>query len=81
MTGIPILHKRPADVLQRTPPALEPNDKTKRIQLSIIMNHNTPESTVINLSSVTLENMKTELNDKIYVMIELAWEALTMWNR
>ena len=42
------------------------------------MNHNTPESAVINSSSVTLENMKTELNDKIYAMIELAWEGIDL---
>ena len=42
------------------------------------MNHATSESTVINSSSVTLENMKTELNDMIYAMIELAWEGIDL---
>ena len=42
------------------------------------MNHNTPESAVINLSSVTLENMEMELNDKIYAMIELVWEGIDL---
>ena len=40
------------------------------------MNHNTSKSAVVNSSSVTLENMKTELNNKIYAMIELAWEGI-----
>ena len=31
-----------------------------------------------NSSSVTLENMKTELNDRIYAMIELAWEGIDL---
>ena len=42
------------------------------------MNHATSKSTVINSSSVTLENMKTELNDMIYAMIELAWEGIDL---
>ena len=42
------------------------------------MNHATSESTAINSSSVTLENMKTELNDMIYAMIELAWEGIDL---
>ena len=42
------------------------------------MNHATSESTAINSSSVTLENMKTELNNMIYVMIELAWEGIDL---
>ena len=44
----------------------------RKILLSIIMNHNTPESAIINLSSVTVENMKTELTNRIYAMIKLA---------
>ena len=40
------------------------------------MNHATSESTAINSSSVTLENMKMELNDMIYAIIELAWEGI-----
>ena len=42
------------------------------------MNHATSESIAINSSSVTLENMKTELNDMIYAMIELAWEGIDL---
>ena len=42
------------------------------------MNHDTPKSTIVNSSSVTLENMKTELNNKIYAMIELAWEGIDL---
>ena len=42
------------------------------------MNHATSESTAINSSSVTLENMKTELNDMIHTMIELAWEGIDL---
>ena len=40
------------------------------------MNHDTLKSIIVNSSSVTLENMKTELNNKIYAMIELAWEGI-----
>ena len=42
------------------------------------MNHATSESTAINSSSVTLESMKTELNNMIYAMIELAWEGIDL---
>ena len=42
------------------------------------MNHDTLKSTIVNSSSVTLENMKTELNNKIYAMIELAWEGIDL---
>ena len=42
------------------------------------MNHPISESTAIDSSSVTLENMKTELNDMIYAMIELAWEGIDL---
>ena len=42
------------------------------------MNHNTPESAIINLSSVTVENMKAELTNRIYAMIELAWEGIDL---
>ena len=42
------------------------------------MNHAISESTAIDSSSVTLENMKTELNDMIYAMIELAWEGIDL---
>ena len=42
------------------------------------MNHDTSKSTVVNSLSVTLENMKTELNNKIYAMIELAWEGIDL---
>ena len=42
------------------------------------MNHATPESTAINSSSVTLESIKTERNDMIYAMIELAWEGIDL---
>ena len=39
---------------------------------------NTSETAVIDLSSITFENMKTELADKIYAMIELAWEGIDL---
>ena len=42
------------------------------------MNHNTSESAIVNSSSVTLENLKMELNNKIYAMIELAWEGINL---
>ena len=42
------------------------------------MNHNTSESAIVNSLSVTLENMKMELNNKIYAMIELAWEGINL---
>ena len=42
------------------------------------MNHDTSKSTVVNSSSITLENMKMELNNKIYAMIELAWEGINL---
>ena len=42
------------------------------------MNHATSESTAIDSSSVILENMKMELNDMIYAMIELAWEGIDL---
>ena len=42
------------------------------------MNHVNSKSTVDNSSTVTLENMKTELNDRIYAMIELAWEGIDL---
>ena len=42
------------------------------------MNHDTSKLAVTNSSSVTLENMKTELNNKIYAMIELAWEGIDL---
>ena len=45
------------------------------------MNHDTSKSTVVNSSSITLENMKTELNNKIYAMIELAWEGIDLVER
>ena len=45
------------------------------------MNHNTSKSTIVNSSSVTLKNMKTELNNKIYAMIELAWEGIDLVER
>ena len=42
------------------------------------MNHDTSKLAIINSSSVTLENMKKELNNKIYAMIELAWEGINL---
>ena len=42
------------------------------------MNHATSESTAINSSFVTLESMKTKLNNMIYAMIELAWEGIDL---
>ena len=42
------------------------------------MNHATSESNAMNSSSVALENMKTELNNMIHAMIELAWEGIDL---